>query len=64
MLRYLTDVDHRDHKAIVAIDEQTGAGVGLARYVRCPGRPEVAEVALTVTDDWQRTGVGAAPVGV
>jgi GNAT superfamily N-acetyltransferase len=57
-LRYLTELDHHDHEAIIAVDERTGEGVGLARYVRDPRRPAVAELALTVTDDWQGRGVG------
>jgi GNAT superfamily N-acetyltransferase len=58
MLRYLTEIDHHDHEAIVAVDAQTGEGVGLTRYVRHRGRPEMAEPAVTVTDDWQQKGVG------
>ncbi len=59
MVRYLTEIDHRDHEAMLALDEQTGEGVGVARYVRDPLRPEVAEVAVTVIDDWQGRGLGA-----
>jgi GNAT superfamily N-acetyltransferase len=58
MVRYLTDVDHRDHEAIVAIDESGGQGVGVARYVRNPSRPDTAEVAVTVSDDLQGLGLG------
>lgn len=58
MVRHLTEIDHRDHEAMIALDELTGEGVGVARYVRDPKRPEVAEVAVTVIDDWQRRGVG------
>jgi GNAT superfamily N-acetyltransferase len=60
VLRYLTEIDHHDHEAMIAVDEQTGEGVGLARYVRHPERPEVAELALTVADDWQGKGVGTS----
>ena len=52
MVRYLTEVDHHDHEAIIALDEETGEGVGVARYVRSTERPDVAEVAVTVIDDW------------
>src|SRR5689334_14196650 len=52
MLEYLTDVDHHDHEAIVALDEESGEGIGVARYVRHLDRPEVAELAVTVMDDW------------
>ncbi len=58
MARNLTDVDHHDHEAMIAIDEQTGEGVGVARYVRDRERPQVAEVAVTVIDDWQGRELG------
>jgi GNAT superfamily N-acetyltransferase/nucleotide-binding universal stress UspA family protein len=56
-LDYLTDVDHRDHEALVALAEDTGDMVGVARYVRT--RPDVAEPAIVVSDDWQGRGLGA-----
>jgi GNAT superfamily N-acetyltransferase len=59
-ITYLTDVDHHDHEALAAIDEATGDGVGVARFVRCAGRPDTAEAAVTVIDDWQGRGVGTA----
>jgi GNAT superfamily N-acetyltransferase len=52
------DVDHQDHEAIIAIDEQTGEGLGVARYVRSQERPDAAEAAVTVIDDWQGRGLG------
>jgi GNAT superfamily N-acetyltransferase len=57
-VHYLTEIDHRDHEAIAALDDETGEGVGIARYVRNPQRPDVAEIAVTVIDDWQRRGLG------
>jgi GNAT superfamily N-acetyltransferase len=57
-LRYFTEVDHHDHEALVALDPGTGAGVGVARYVRSAEDPETAEIAVAVVDDWQRRGVG------
>jgi GNAT superfamily N-acetyltransferase len=59
-ITYLTDVDHHDHEALAAIDEETGVGVGVARFVRCADRPDTAEAAVTVIDDWQGRGVGTA----
>jgi GNAT superfamily N-acetyltransferase len=58
MVRYLTDVDHHDHEALVALDDATGEGVGVARYVRDSSDPRRAEAAVTVIDDWQGRGVG------
>jgi GNAT superfamily N-acetyltransferase len=57
-VRYLTEIDHHDHEAIAALDEETGDGIGIARYIRDPARPDVAEAAVTVIDDWQAKGVG------
>ncbi len=58
MVRYLTEVDHHDHEAIIATDEAHREGLGVARYVRDPNRPDTAEVAVTVIDDWQGRGLG------
>jgi RimJ/RimL family protein N-acetyltransferase len=57
-LRYLTEVDHRDHEAVVAIERGSRAIVGVARYVRLQHRPDVAELAAVVIDEWQGRGVG------
>lgn len=57
MVDYLTAVDHHDHEAIVALDE-SGEGVGVARFVRHADRQDAAEAAVTVTDDWQGRGLG------
>jgi GNAT superfamily N-acetyltransferase len=56
-LDYLTDVDHHDHEALVAVDPDTGGLVGVARYVRT--EPGIAEPAIVVSDDWQGRGLGA-----
>ena len=61
-LHYLTEVDGRDHVAIVATTdgpEPDGAtGLGVARFVRLQDEPTVAEAAVTVVDDFQRQGLG------
>jgi nucleotide-binding universal stress UspA family protein/GNAT superfamily N-acetyltransferase len=59
-LDYLVDVDHEDHEAIIAIDPSSGEALGVARYIRSKDDAEVAEVAVTVADDWQRRGLGRA----
>ena len=58
MLDYLTEVDHHDHEALVALDPASGEGAGVARYVRLEDRPDVAEAAVTVADVWQGRGLG------
>ena len=58
-LRYLLEVDHRDHEALLAIDEESGEAVGVARFIRLE-RPEVAEAAIIVVDPWQGSGLGKA----
>jgi GNAT superfamily N-acetyltransferase len=57
-LRYLTEVDHHDHEALVALDGVSGEGIGVARYVRLPDRPGTAEMAIAIADDRQGHGVG------
>jgi GNAT superfamily N-acetyltransferase len=63
-VRYLTAIDHHDHEAMVALDEETGEGIGVARYVRHSERRDAAELAVTVADDWQGRGVGTLLVEV
>ena len=58
-LRYLTDVDHHDHEALIAFDPETGYGVGVARFVRLDDGTS-AEAAVTVIDSWQGRGLGMA----
>ena len=59
-LAFLTEIDHRDHEALVAVEARRLEGVGVARYVRSQHDFGVAEVAVTVADDWQHRGVGSA----
>ena len=59
-LAFLTDVDHHDHEALVAVAPDSGQLVGVARFIRIPGEPDLAEVAVTVIDSWQRRGLGTA----
>jgi RimJ/RimL family protein N-acetyltransferase len=59
-LRYLTEVDHHDHEALVAFDVASGDGVGVARFVRNPSDSLEAEAAVAVVDAWQRRGLGTA----
>src|SRR3954465_15443242 len=54
----LTDVDHCDHEALIAVEPASGRLTGVARYIRSRDGPAAAEVAVTVADDWHRRGVG------
>ncbi len=59
---YLTDVDGETHFAIGA--SRRGAsgveeGVAVARFIRLPVEPEVAEAAVTVLDEMQGKGLGS-----
>jgi GNAT superfamily N-acetyltransferase len=59
-LHYLTEVDGVNHFALVAL---TGLGkgrkgLGVARFVRFPNEPDVADAAIVVTDDAQGQGLG------
>ena len=60
-LRYLIDVDHHHHEALVAL--HGNRIVGVCEYVREPGRPSVAHVSIVVAEDWRRRGVADALLG-
>lgn len=59
-LRYVTEIDHRDHVAWVALDpdDLAAPGMGIGRYVRLRHDPQVAEAAITVLDRYQGRGLG------
>ena len=58
-LRYLTEVDFRDHVAYVAVrPEAPDVVVAVGRWVRLRDDPEAAEIAFVVSDALQRQGLG------
>ena len=60
-LRYLTEVDGRDHVAL-AVEypaDPVRRLIAVARFVRLRDDPEAADVAFTVADDWQGRGLGS-----
>lgn len=59
-LRYLTEVDFKDHFAWVAVmpELEGEPGVGVGRWVRTPDDPAVAEGAVTVVDQFHNRGIG------
>lgn len=63
---YLSVVDGCDHYALVAtFTPQDGEEriVGVARFVRSPDDPGLAEFAIVIGDEWQGLGVGGELLG-
>ena len=59
-LRYLTEVDGRDHIALVATPAADPESiVAVARCVRLPDAPDTAEFAIVVGDPLQGRGLGS-----
>jgi acetyltransferase len=61
-LDFLVDVGRREHRALLAVDPATGWGVAVVRYVALQAEPTVAEIAATVSDEWQGHGLGTEMV--
>lgn len=59
-LRFLTELDFVNHFAWLAyLPEEPGfQGAGVARWIRVPGEPDVAEGAVTVIDSLHGKGIG------
>jgi RimJ/RimL family protein N-acetyltransferase len=59
-LRYLTEVDGRDHVALVVeLPGQPGNIAAVGRWVRLPEAPDTAEFAIVVGDHLQGKGLGS-----
>lgn len=52
-LTYLTEVDNVNHVVIAATETavEDPAGIGLARCIRLKQEPDIAELAISVTDE-------------
>jgi RimJ/RimL family protein N-acetyltransferase len=63
-LQYLTEVDFRDHFALVAVSaREPGILLGVARWIRTADGARTAEIAFLVSDRLHRQGLGAALAG-
>jgi ribosomal protein S18 acetylase RimI-like enzyme len=56
-LKYLTDVDNKNHLAL-CVHDLSFNGVGVARYVKIKNEPKTAEIAITILDEYQNQGLG------
>jgi len=59
-LKYLTDIDNYNHLSIGCHnpDKSDYPGMGIARYIRLAEKPDTAEIAITVLDEYQNKGLG------
>jgi RimJ/RimL family protein N-acetyltransferase len=60
LFSWVDELDGHARVAVGASHAESGAPLGLARYVRYRDDPSRAELAITVVDEWQRRGVGTA----
>jgi RimJ/RimL family protein N-acetyltransferase len=60
LFSWVDELDGHGRVAVGASHAESGAPVGLARYVRYRNDPSRAELAVTVVDAWQKRGVGTA----
>lgn len=65
-LHYFTEVDQQDHVAWIALahDQVGHPSVGIARFIRFPDHPVIAEFAVTVIDSYQKKGLGTLLMAV
>ena len=55
---FLANVDYRRRLALVVENPSDGELIAVARY-ECTDRPDTAEIAFVVLDEWQNRGLGA-----
>jgi len=62
-LIYFTEIDFDTHVALVAVNEASGAPVGVGRYIVCQKAPQrIAEITLAVDDAFRGRGVATVLV--
>lgn len=59
-LRLFTEIDQHNHVAWIALShgKPECSGIGIARFIRIPDQPTVAEFAIVITDSYQKRGLG------
>ena len=59
-LEYFTNIDYINHFALGVNDQskELDNGIGIGRYIKMPDSDDTAELAITVTDDYQHLGAG------
>jgi RimJ/RimL family protein N-acetyltransferase len=60
-------VDQHDHVAVALVWPRTSCPdvlLGAARFIRVPGRPDTADVAVTIADEVQGRGAGRLLIAV
>jgi GNAT superfamily N-acetyltransferase len=57
-LAYLTEMDQQSHLALGATTPDGAEGLGIARFIRVPERPETAEAAVVVAEHLRQRGLG------
>lgn len=59
-LDYLLNIDNTNHVAYCAytIKDSIPNGIGVVRYIRSVKNPEIAEVAITIVDEYHGKGIG------
>jgi len=58
LLKYLTEVDSYNHIALIAYIQNPEKGIGVVRCIRLQENLKIAEIAVTVADEYQRQGLG------
>ncbi|WP_282128854.1 GNAT family N-acetyltransferase [Roseobacter litoralis] len=61
-----TAINGPDHVAVGALlkDRAIPEPIGIARYIRLPDQKHVAEIAITIADQYQHKGLGSLLLGV
>lgn len=59
-LDYLLNLDNSNHVAYCAyiMENNVPKGIGVVRYIRSVKNPSIAEIAITIIDEYQGEGIG------